>query len=436
MFRSMRRFASSLLLASLAACTKSPPPTETRAKPSAEQPAKVEAETPTKVEPDKPAEPVATKPAEPVEPAVPVEPLPPKPPAIRWVEEIGSTPVSPPPANSVLGQLPQAEAVALVRSEEALELVAIGPSGWRLELLHEKVDHVSFEPASSLVIFHADSVWAIDLREPLATADAKPQKVELARIPKASLEQADHAVGELILCFPNGQPEPRGWSCSPSEPLPDDAEPMPEFLSIYWADEPFASWQVPVTKSDEGDEYTSLEQLEVEMLGGEWLRARADRRQHFSAGQAHDLYDAVPLAGLPDLGKHCLDAEDCGKSLPLGVSGWEYVIVSSSQGDLFHPEYAVYDPTTQRWTSWNSIIAGAPNWVASSELEPLVEEMGEEEYVLFDRGGRVFVSPYPDQKLCRFRFDEVSKLATGVDCIAAGGEVVGFVSGTVSLGDY
>jgi hypothetical protein len=337
----------------------------------------------------------------------------------------------------VLGQLPQAEAIAVVRGEESLELVAVGPSGWRLEIVHEKVRLVSYEPAGNLVIFYTDSVWAIDLRDPLPSADAKPQRAELARIPKASLDQTDRNVGDLILCFPSGRPEPAGWWCSPREPLPDDVEPMPEFLSIYWADEPFASWQVPVTTFDEpGDEYTSLEHLEVDMIGGEWLRARADRRQHFSYGSPHSLYDAIPLAGLPDLGKHCLDAEDCGKSLPLGVSGWEYVIVSSSQGDLFHPEYAVYDPTTQRWTSWKSIIAGTPNWVLSSELEPLVEEMGEEEYVLFDAGGRVFVSPYPDEKLCRFRFDEVSKLATGIDCIAAGGDVVGFLSGTVSLGDY
>jgi hypothetical protein len=441
MFPAMRRFASSLLLASLTACTESPPPTQTRAKPSAQQPAKVEAETPTKVEPETPAVPV---PAVPVEPVVPVEPPPPKPPAIRWVEDLPATPSSAPPPTSVLGSLPKAEAVALVVGEEALELVAVGPCGWRLELVHQKVRHASFEPASSLVIFYSDfSAWAIDLREPLATPDAKPQPVELARIPKDVLDRAKASPGQLSLCFPNGQPPPGGWSCSPNEPLPTDVDFMPEYLRIDWGDQPSATWQVPLTLSNEtgesgelGEEHESLEQLEVQMLAGEWLRARADRRQHFSAAESHGLFDATPLAGLPDLGKHCLDAEDCGKSLPLGVSGWEYVIVSSSQGDLFHPEYAVYDPTTQRWTSWKSIIAGTPNWALSSELEPLVEEMGEEEYVLFDAGGRVFVSPYPDQKLCRFRFAEGSQLATGVECIAAGGEVVGFLSGTVSLGDY
>src|SRR5690606_38979390 len=137
-----------------------------------------------------------------------------------------------PPPSSVLGQLPEANAIALVLDEDEdqeLYLVTVPPSEWRMRIATGRITRVSFEPATGLVLFLRErSIWAVDLLaphdgEPLA----QPVEIELARIPKSA------PVGkpsEVILCFPN--PPSPFTSCSPKRPIPNDAVWVPEYLEI------------------------------------------------------------------------------------------------------------------------------------------------------------------------------------------------------------
>jgi hypothetical protein len=436
----MRAHAISMLVC-VAACTGGPPEKQAQIGLDAERAVEqAKPEPPTepaaKIEP--PPTPVEPPPT-PVEPAVePTSAQPPaRAPAERWrAGAIAAPSLAKPPPTSVLGQLPKAEAIALVLNEQKLELVAAQPSGWRRELVTGTLSHLEFEPATGLLFFYRDrSVWAIDLLEPLAADVVTPPVVELARRPDDGLTLMP---GSVHLCFPPAESETYA-SCWPDEPLPTDVEPVPEYLEVYWADQPTAKWHVPfsyldIDVNEDGEEHRDIS---LDMVGAEWLRARADRRQHFQAVRlsVHAFWQAEPMVNPPALAGRCLDPEDCGKSLPLGTSGWEWVVVGSDQGDLFHPYFAVHDPATKRWTKWEQLTAGAAAWVPTSELERRADELGDETYPLFDGGGRVFANPSHEQ-LCWFRFDNQAEIATGVTCKDAGGSVVGFLSVSTYLGSW
>jgi hypothetical protein len=445
----MRVHAVVVLLACASACSGRASRDEAQVEAKPEQPEQLEQEAVAKVEPSTPSEPTPAEPEPEPEPTpTPAAIEPAEAPAIetpaarRWLEGAHATPSrSSPPPNSVLGRLSKADAIALVVSDHKLELVAAGPSGWRLELAAGTFEHVHFEPASGLVFFYRDrSVRAIDLLEPLSAQASSPPVFELARLPADAPAQTP---SEVILCFPPPQPRPF-WSCLPDEPLPSDVDPVPEYLEINWGDEPSATWHVPLEDigefdgDEDGDEDAEqYKRVALNMVGSAWLQARADRRQHFEpiSGSVHGFYQATPMPGAPALGERCLDAEDCGKSLPLGVSGWEWVVVGSDQGDLFHPFFAVYDPATKRWANWEQLLAGTAQWVPTSGLAARLDELGVEAYPLFDGGGRVFVGSSGEQ-LCLFAYDKQGKLATAVTCAAVGGYVAGFLSVSTELGAY
>lgn len=427
----MRKHAVVMSLVCAGACSKQPSTSEAQqseqrvadeAKPELPEPAKNVEPTPT----PGPSEAVET-PSEPGEPGRELSAA-----AKRWAAGAHATPSrSSPPPTSVLGRLPKAEAVALVVSDRKLELVAAVPSGWRLELAAGALEHVSFEPASGLVIFFREqSVWAMDLLEPLAAEATAPAIVELARLPA---DPSATTPSEVILCFPPTSVRTIEW-CRPEKPLPSDMDPAPEYLAINWDDEPSSTWHVPLEDIDyESPDTEQYKNVSLTMVGHEWLRARADRRQHFDSiiSSVHGFFTATPMPGAPALAERCLDAEDCGKSLPLGVSGWEWVIVASDQGDLFHPSFAVYDPATQRWANLEQLLASTATWVPTAKLEPALDQLGAEVYPLFDGAGRVFADPSHEQ-LCWFRMGE--QVATAVTCEAAGGHVAGFLSVSTQLG--
>lgn len=432
------------LLVCVCACTAPTPPPQPQqvdAEPSSEATPPNSAKPTEVVEAKPPIEPPPPPVEEPKSPppeVAPEEPKPPATPAERWSAGVHFVP-TPPAASSVIARLPAARAIALVEGDDALELVAVGPSGWRLELAHGAIREASFDPASGLVIFvKDDSIWAIDLLEPLATPDAPPPAVELAKFPTVPTDPPNLRPSDIILCVPPESSAPmRHPTCWPREPDVTDAEPEPEYVSINWANKPNVLWHVILTQFDDDREtYESLEAVDVKLLAADWLRARNDRRDHFAPGHDHGLYDATPLAGIPDFSKHCEDAEDCGKSLPLGSSGWEWVVVGSSRGDLYHPLIAVYNPSTKLWTSWESVVESVPKWIPSSELEPVLDEMRGEHYVLFDATGRVFRGSYSQKTVCQFRFNDDPHYAMGVDCEPVGGLVKDFVSGTVWLGEW
>jgi hypothetical protein len=335
------------------------------------------------------------------------------------------------PPTSLLGRLPKAEAVALVVLDDKLELVAAQPSGWRLELATGKLEHVTFEPASGLVFFYRDrSVWAIDLLEPLASEASRPAIVELARSP---VKAPSSMPAQVSLCFPHPEYHSE-WQCWPEKPLPSDLDSSPEWLEIAWSDEPAATWHVPLEQLDDEEADSQYDHVSLKMVGREWLRARADRRQHFASvtPSVHSFWDAKAMPGAPAFGERCLDPEHCGKSLPLGTSGWEWVVVGS---DMYHPYFAVYDPAKQRWANWTQLLAGTAAWVPTAELPQGLEGLGEENHPLFDGRGRVFASP-SSQQLCWFRFDAQAEVASAVDCEDVGGSVVGFLSVSTELGLY
>jgi hypothetical protein len=347
----------------------------------------------------------------------------------RWTAGVHATPSrTAPPPESVLERLPKAEAIALIEGKDKLELVAVAPSGWRLELATGDIDRANFDPATGLVFFLRDqAVWAVDLLEPLADG-ATPPVVELARLPAKAPK---HRPSVLILCVP--PPEPRPFAtCWPNEPLPSDVDPVPEYLAIEWEDKPAAAWYVPAEEEDE--EY---DRVELKLVGGDWLRARADRRPHFHkiTGAVHNFYQATPLIGAPKLVDRCEDAEDCGKSVPLGVSGWEWVVVGSERGDLFHVNYAVFDPSRQRWANLEQLVAGTATWVPTSEVEASLDKLAVEAYPLFDGGGRVFAGP-SDDRLCWFRYAEANEAASDLSCEDAGGRVAAFLSVPTQLGGF
>ena len=348
-------------------------------------------------------------------------------PAARWLKPIPPTPArAAPDPTSVLGKLPKAEAIALVAVDKGLELVAVGPSGWRLRLVEGTTHAASFEPTTGLVVFiHADTVSAIDLLEPRAEGQPPvPEPVVLAQLS----DKAESVPDALVVCVPKA----KGLSCHPDAPMASDVEPGPHYVAVHWDKEP----GVVVHPGYDWENDEELDPVDLKLLAGDWLKARADRLAHFSDldTRIHSYWRAEPLDGVEwtdAMRKTCLDAEDCGKSLPLGVSGWEWVVVASDQGDLFHPMFAVYDPATKRWASWTSLLEGKPKWIAHADLAKHVEELADEHYALFDAGGRVFEAGYPD-RLCTFEGSPTS----GVRCVEAGGEVRGFLNISIPLGAW
>ena len=357
------------VLGSALACTPGTP----KPKPEEQAPTPVEA----------PVEPTPTIAAKPSPPPVPLTAV------QRWSIDIPRTPplLANPPPKSILARVPEADATAIVATKRGLELVAVGAATpWRMTLTDMPATLPLFEPATALVIWlHKDSIWAVDLAEPLSDSkNAKPQRVEIAR----RTEPIDWALSGLSLCIPDAD-SPTYETCWPPAPRTSQIEEIVEYLAVYWVKNPAAAWTRNSLYGKE-DDYPDDDPAEInlKMVGSEWLRARADRRVDFEWwGGIHAFIWATVPAAKPAFADRCIEPEMCGKSLPFGISDWDYVVIRTWAGDLEHLEFALYSPLHRRWANLEGLADGTSGWVPDRQFSVFADDLGEEIYPRFD-GGR------------------------------------------------
>ncbi|PRQ02701.1 hypothetical protein [Enhygromyxa salina] len=356
-------------------------------------------------QPEVAAKPDEAKPADPPEkPEAKPEPEPePKPGSGKWASLV--TPASAlnkAPADSVLAEVrAHAEPVALIIGESGLKLVSL--AGMDKQLVAGPIDRAMYDPRSGIALMIQDtSLLAIDLAEPLPAG-------QLPKVTTLSSKATSDA--ELLLVYPD-----RHAVVSLS-----DMGAM--YVRVEFTATPSLALQSP-SYPPEGDEVAPEP---LGLLDSAWFSSRVDR--HAWPAQKPSSA-ALEFPYMPDDGKplnplfadRC-SSYHCGASLPLGLSGYELVVVGDEQGDFTHVMSVIHDGAGDRWIGMEEWLSGGA-WVSTAELPGQLDTLAQEHAPRFDASGEVFTPYTRDKQLCT---------AQGA-CKPVDGEVVEFIAGGVEIG--
>ncbi|KIG16927.1 hypothetical protein DB30_03911 [Enhygromyxa salina] len=383
-------------LLTLTACPSAPKGEPAKTDPTAEQaPAE---------QPEVAAKPEDTKQPEPTDKPEVVEPDPaPAPAPGSWASLVAPAPaLSKAPADSVLAEVrAHAKPVALVSSEAGLKLVSL--AGMNKVLVPGPVDKAMYDPRSGIVLMIRDtSLLAIDLAAP----------VPAGQLPKVTmLSSKATSEAELLLVYPD------------RHAVVSQSDPGAMYLRVEFSATPSLALQSPMYPPE--DEAAAPAPLGL--LDSAWFSSRVDRHAWPAPTPGSG---AIEFPYMPDDGKALNPAfEDrcasyhCGASLPLGVGGYELVVVGDEQGDFTHVMSVVHDVAGDRWIGMEEWLNDGA-WVPTAELPAQLDTLAQEHAPRFDASGEVFTPYTRDKQLCT---------AQGA-CTPVDGEVVDFIAGGVELG--